>query len=295
MISMKKSLHILLTELIDYAGLFPPAALDLPQAFRNYDSYKVGGDAWALGRFVLPAARLDEFADAAPHNNVPPWHLSALLSDNADLDAVTQFNDEHAPHGFVIDTVEFKAAQPAAIDDVLRRLPPHIAAYVEIPIGDDPQRLIDAIGAAGARAKVRTGGVTPHAFPRPDDLLRFLHCCIEARVPFKATAGLHHPVRDRYRLTYDVDSPSATMYGFLNVFLTAAFLLAGLKPDLALPILTESDPNAFRFDDGVQWRDHRLDLDHLATARQLAISFGSCSFEEPLAALRALGLLASDE
>lgn len=294
MISMKKSLHLLLAELIDYAGLFPPAALDLPQAVRNYNSYKAGGDAWALGRLVLPAARLGEFAAAAPRNNASSWYLSALPGSDlaAALDAIAAYNNQHAAHGFMIDTVEFKAPQPAPIHDALRRVPADITAYVEIPIDNDPQRLIDAIGAAGARAKVRTGGVTPDAFPQPDHLLRFLHCCIASRVPFKATAGLHHPVRDRYRLTYEAASASGTMYGFFNVFLAAAFLNAHLKPDRALQLLNESDPSAFRFDDnGVRWRDHSLDLDQLAAARQVAISFGSCSFEEPLADLRALDLL----
>ena len=54
------ALHALIDGLIDYAGLFPPAALDMAEAARNYASYAQGEYAWVLGRFVVPAARLGE-------------------------------------------------------------------------------------------------------------------------------------------------------------------------------------------------------------------------------------------
>jgi hypothetical protein len=51
-----------LSGLIDYAGLFPPARLDLDEAIRAYSRYRREGDAWMLGRFIVPAARLVELA-----------------------------------------------------------------------------------------------------------------------------------------------------------------------------------------------------------------------------------------
>ena len=42
-------------------------------------------------------------------------------------------------------------------------------------------------------AKLRTGGVVPEAFPKSLDIIRFVRTCAAANVPFKATAGLHHP------------------------------------------------------------------------------------------------------
>jgi hypothetical protein len=112
-------------------------------------------------------------------------------------------------------------------------------------------------------------------------------------VPFKATAGLHHPVRSVHRLTYQPDSPSATMHGFLNVFLAAAFLRVGMDLQLAVELMNEQLASAFHFDsDGLLWREHRLGLDDISAARRdFAISFGSCSFTEPVDDLRMLGLL----
>jgi hypothetical protein len=104
---------------------------------------------------------------------------------------------------------------------------------------------------------------------------------------------LHHPLRADYRLTYESDSPRGTMFGFLNLFLAAAFLHAGTDEGEIARMLEETTPEAFLFDKrGVTWRDHRLGQDALRAARHnMIISFGSCSFTEPLDELEALGLL----
>jgi len=113
------------------------------------------------------------------------------------------------------------------------------------------------------------------------------------RVPFKATAGLHHPIRSMRALTYAGDSPRATMHGFLNVFCAAALAWHGLGEGTVSELLEETDPAALEFDEaGFAWKGHRLDTSQIQTARrEFAHSFGSCSFEEPVADLRELGLL----
>ncbi len=63
---MKASLRALLSGVIDYAGLFPPAQLPLEQALKNYAEYRAGPDAWMLGRFVCPAAKLAELTEFPP-------------------------------------------------------------------------------------------------------------------------------------------------------------------------------------------------------------------------------------
>ena len=134
--------------------------------------------------------------------------------------------------------------------------------------------LIPELAKHGLRAKIRMGGLTPDAIPHPDRVATFIRVCAMHAVPFKATAGLHHPIR-------------ATMHGFINVFMAAAF------PHDAERILVEQDPKAFRFeDDAAWWRDHAVTTEHLeAVRREFAISFGSCSFEEPIADLQELGWL----
>jgi hypothetical protein len=69
------TLRTLLAHAIDYAGLFPPAQLDMPGAVAEYESYLASSDAWALGRFVVPAARLRELAAAAGDAPLEPVRL----------------------------------------------------------------------------------------------------------------------------------------------------------------------------------------------------------------------------
>jgi hypothetical protein len=244
------SLRALLEGLIDYAGLFPPAALSMQDAVRNYARYREEEYAWALGRFVVPADRAQE---------VPPeFALSVLGVD------------------------EVKAA---SAEDVARIAGEADGRIVYVEISD--VALLQDIARHGLRAKIRTGGVTADAFPPIGNVAQFLRACKEAGVAFKATAGLHHPLRCVKPLTYAPDAPTGTMHGFVNVFLAAALL------EHADEILPEEDAHAFAFDDdGAAWRGHRVSTDALRTMRrEFATSFGSCSFEEPIGDLRALGWL----
>ena len=297
------ALRALLSGSIDYAGLFPPAGLDMAAAVANYHAYLGGPQAWALGRFVVPAGRIGELESAAagllpPSPSPAPWRVAALLGADpaADMRALGELNCRHAAEGagaLAADVVEGKADSEAAIDRLLGQVPPYLQAYVEIPIAGAPAPLVAAIGRGKGRAKVRTGGVTADAFPAAADLVRFVRTCLSGGVPFKATAGLHHPLRADYRLTYEPDSPSGPMFGFLNLFLTTAFMAAGLDEREALSLLEERDPGAIRFDEsGVEWRGRRLGLEAIRRAREEGIvSFGSCSFTEPVGDLESLGLL----
>jgi len=245
-----KSLRAVLEGLIDYAGLFPPAALSMQDAVRNYARYRDGAYAWALGKFVVPGDRAHEVPSEFP--------LSILGVD------------------------EVKAT---TAEDVERIAGDANGRTVYVEITD--LALLDPIARHGLRAKIRTGGLTVDAFPAIDGVANFLRACKEAGVAFKATAGLHHPLRCVKALTYANDAPTGTMHGFLNVFLAAALL------DHADGILGETDPSAFSFDDdGASWRDHVVTTDALrAMRRDFATSFGSCSFEEPIGDLHALGWL----
>jgi hypothetical protein len=242
---MKKSLHVLLERLIDYAGLFPPAALSMEDAVRNYDTYLDGEYAWALGTFVVPLERVDE---------VPGYFQMSILGVD-----------------------EVKAATVEDLDAI------RPGSFVEIT----DLALVPALAGRGLRAKIRTGGLVADAFPSTDSVARFLRACREAGIGFKATAGLHHPLRCVKPLTYEPNAPMGKMHGFLNVFLAAALL------DHAEAVLNEEDPRAFTFDDeGASWRDQRVTTEALQKMRrEFAISFGSCSFEEPIADLRELGWL----
>jgi len=295
------SLRTLLSSAIDYAGLFPPANLGMQQAVEDYSAYLRSECSWMLGRFIVPITRLQEFENAScklPTASLPkPWHLTALSGPRLDdsVSLIRAFNAKHAGEsstGAAIDTIELKASKPDEISK-LNGLPDSVVTYVEIPVDTNPEPLVETIRNIGARAKVRTGGILKNMFPKSADIIRFMIACVNAGVPFKATAGLHHPIRGRYRLTYERDSPSGMMYGFLNLLLTAAFISTGMKEAEAMRLLEEENPDNFQIDeDGMSWMDHRLQLDDIRKARKtVAISFGSCSFTEPIDELKKLRLL----
>ncbi|MFL5593646.1 MAG: hypothetical protein ACJ785_03420 [Gemmatimonadaceae bacterium] len=293
-----KSVDALTRCLVDYAGLFPPAGEDMRTAVANYASYLQGPDRSALGRFVVPISRLHELEKAAfdllpRHSAEAPWRLSVLVSDDvrAAGEEMLEFNCRHdsrsnAGHA-VIDVAELKAMSADEIADRRRDLPQVFTTYFEIPITGDVTPLVKSISIAGGRAKVRTGGVTPEAFPPARALIDFIGACRRETVAFKATAGLHHPVRREYPLTYEPNSPRWRMYGFLNVFLAASLLYAGETEQTALAALEEDDATAFSFErDTITWRDKRLSAAQVdASRRNFAISFGSCSFREPITEL----------
>jgi hypothetical protein len=295
---------VLLRDLIDYAGLFPPATLAMAPAVANYDAYSRLEWNWILGRFIVPVARLGEFEQAlsgltrTPGPGFAHWRLSVLLGPDpiAEVARIREFNPRMANSSSsrraVVEAVELKAASADEVKRLSGIVPADFATYFEIPLlncGD----CIAALAGCGRRAKIRTGGETADKFPAPASVIEFIRLCAAANVPFKATAGLHHPLRSVHRFTYQPDSPSGIMHGFINVFLAAAFLRAGMEPKLASQLIEEQSSQAFQFDlDGVGWRQHRLSRTEIAaTRRTFAISFGSCSFMEPIDDLRSLRLL----
>lgn len=316
------SLRILMTSIVDYAGLFPPASLDMATTVANWRRYAAGDHAWMLGRLIIPAVRLDEFEKLLDQTGTPgetedTWRISALIGENidGDIDRIFEFNQRHAPGdseppesggenphlhhapstmgGVVIDAIELKAPGSSFIDSAMKIIPEQLEPYFEVPGGSaDVRGMIAAMAGTGARAKIRTGGVTPDAFPASRQVSVFIKACSAADVPFKATAGLHHPVRGEFPLTYEAGCARGTMYGFVNVFVAAAAVRAVQAPESdVLAVLEESNPKAFVFtNSGVTWRDKPIDLARLARVREtFAVSFGSCSFEEPIADLKSLG------
>lgn len=293
------SVKVLMAQAIDYAGLFPPSRLSMSEAVLNYATYKHSNYNWMLGRFVLAAAQLPDFLessrDIVSKNSKNGWRLSALAGEDI-YDTVRRINDFNAEYGpgILVDSLEVKANTVSKIENTVGVLPEGLTAYFEISLGPNFHELVSTLALRGQRAKIRTGGITPDAFPRSADIIRFVRTCMAANVPFKATAGLHHPIRCFKPLTYEPDAPTGTMHGFVNLFLMTAFARESYKPALLEELMEEEFEEAFKFgESGVTWRsDYALNNWQLERARKMGIiSFGSCSFDEPIADLRALGLL----
>lgn len=266
----------LLAGAIDYAGLFPPARLEMDQAVANYRRYLAGEHRWALGRFVCPVGRLEEFAAARRHGG-EAWHIAAVASGepHEEAAAIARFNQDHYGRALV-DSIEARTPAAAAVHTRVAASS-GLQCFCELnPSSPEFASTAAAVRQAGAHAKLRTGGVTPDVIPSPDAVALFLETCHSLGLAFKATAGLHHPIRGLYPLTYEPDAPQALMYGFLNLLVASAAVLAGADRPRLLAILTAEDP----------W-PLAPDPRPLAASplRRFFLSFGSCSFEEPLACL----------
>lgn len=301
-----ESVRTLLSEMFDYAGLFPPSSVDMETAVRNYASYIEGAHRWMLGRFVCPVAKVEAFDEVAipllPKGEADdPWRLSGLVTLDKlseQIDTIFRFNDHHETvveaGRCVIDVIELKASTPDEIEQIMKIVPEQLEPFIEIDHRQDVRGLLAAIAGTGGRAKIRCGGVTPDLIPSSSEVARFIANCAAAEVSFKFTAGLHHPVRAERDLTYEDDSPRGTMHGFLNVFTAAAMARVNrLGVDELHDIINETDPKAFIFTEtGLTWHEHFAPVAKVARMREsFAISVGSCSFTEPIEDLMEIGLL----
>lgn len=249
------ALKVLLHDLIDYAGLFPPAKCPLDKALAGYDSYENAEHSWMLRWFVVSQDKLQ---------SVPSKY-------DGKLSVLTQ---EGEPRAAAIESKGIvKSDKPV---------------YWEVPT--DKLDELTRVKEASNFAKIRMGGVTADAFPTPKDVAAFIRECARLKLPFKATAGLHHPLRGDYKLTYEDKAPKATMHGFINVLMAAAFAWNEIAQ--VEEVLSEVDPHAFSFGETASWKEFSITKEQIKDTRENFFhSIGSCSFEEPVQDLKKLNWL----
>jgi len=292
----------LLGELIDDAGLFPPARLSMADAIAAHERAQAGDAYWMQGRFVVPASRLAELRvhlDDSPD----PLPASVVLDGDVSQGLAAAAWEAQRDERIAIEALEVRAAQLTAsangrfatFDDACTEagLPSAIVRYVEFSLDVDPmQTLADLRGAPDAGrplcAKVRCGGVTADAVPDARRLAAFIAAAKSFEIPFKATAGLHHPIRHRSAVV------GFAMHGFLNVIGGAVLLFAGALDRATLEtMLGDDEPEHFRLDEeAFAWNGVAVDAAAIGAARGAFVhSYGSCSFDEPVDDLCALGML----
>jgi hypothetical protein len=314
---MVPSLRALLDGILDYAGLFPPARLPLEEAVRNYLRYRREPESWMLARFVCPAVQLLELGALLKEigQGEAPVPLAVLGRGGAtfpefresvheDLKAIQDFRRRFGGQA-TVEVLELRWPQKPRSErpDVLalverqnsaafEQAAGQLVTFSEFPAGGWHERngimfasLWRDPGLTGF--KFRCGSVQPEAFPPVERLAAVIVGCSEDELPLKFTAGLHHPIR-----RFD-PGLRVTMHGFINVF--GAAVLAhtrDLYEEQIQPILKDEDAHDFVFDDaGFRWKDYRVSTEEITAARRWVVSFGSCSFEEPVHDLRALGWL----
>jgi len=281
------SARALMAGAVDYAGLFPPAQLPLADALAEYRRALAGADAWMLGRFIVPAVQLPALADAVVRDahDGRGWTVSAIVREHMDEDAaaVQAFNQRAAHLHVRVDTIECRPSSSDSITWLAKTFSPAFTVHVEVGVGPTAPDDLRVVARHQLRAKVRTGGVAPDAFPAPASLVAFIESARDVGVPFKATAGLHHAIRGAYPLSDEIGAQSATMHGFVNLMLATATVGERLPTTTAAALLTRTDHSALVFDDErVRWGDVELPIDAICRMREAqCVSFGACSFGEP--------------
>lgn len=281
------SARALMAGAVDYAGLFPPAQLPLADALAEYRRALAGADAWMLGRFIVPAVQLPALADAVVRDahDGRGWTVSAIVREHMDEDAaaVQAFNQRAANQHVRVDTIECRPSSSDSITWLAKTFSPAFTVHVEVGVGPTAPDDLRVVARHQLRAKVRTGGLAPDAFPAPASLVAFIESARDVGVPFKATAGLHHAMRGAYPLSDELGAQSATMHGFVNLMLATATVGERLPTTTAAALLARTDHSALVFDDErVRWGDVELSIDAIGRMREAqCVSFGACSFREP--------------
>lgn len=267
----------LVAGLCDDAAVFPPGLAPLPDAVRAYRDRQDRWYAGLVGSLVLAASALPQLGPLLPAGarlplsvTLPggPADLPAVLADAAALPVELRSIEVAVPEGMA--TTEFLdllGEGPAGPLDV----------YVQVPRDLRRVAILEALASSSGRlrAKFRTGGVRADLHPDEAELAAGVAAVVGAGVPFKATAGLHHAVRNTDPRT------GFEQHGFLNLLLATDALVRGG---------TESDARTLLAERG------SATVAGLARAvepgvRAAFTSFGTCSITEPRDELVALGVL----
>jgi hypothetical protein len=239
----------------------------MDQAVVRHRRYRAGPLAPLVGPFVVGEARLAELSDAVGGRE--PFAVSLIVTEG--------------PPALPDDRVRVVSVETPAGDDPERRAAElsgvQVPVYLEPSWNESPPQAVAVAAGHGMRIKLRTGGVRADLFPTPAELSRAVGACVRAEVPFKATAGLHHAVAHRDRLT------GFDHHGFLNVLLATAAAVAGDDDRALAAILADREARS------VAARVASLAPDVAAAARRSFVSFGTCDIAEPVTDLVALGLL----
>ncbi len=302
---LPRSLRSLLSGIIDYAGMYPPAQLPFEEALKNYVEYDSRPYSWMVGQFVCPITKLSELRalDALYSHwsdlplaliGSPATTLSELSSNcQSDFDEFTKFTESNwrpISYEFRIGPELAREKDLASAVEAVVHASPADVVFCEIPIleltDDTTAGAIDAIAAVeGCATKLRLGGASADAIPSTELLAFAIERLAWSETTVKFTAGLHQP------LCQADPALGARMHGFLNVFCASVLACAHrLERQTIEAILMESDPAQFVFDDaGLRVGSISATMSQIETGRTFAVGFGSCSVLEPVEGLVALG------
>lgn len=267
--------------LLDDAAVFPPGLLPLPQAARAHARHRAAGHAEIVGPLVVPASALATPQELEPVGDAPlavtvpegPAGVSGVLDAMSGRFSLRAL-EIPVPEGMAVESLrtELERVRAATGADV----------FVEVPRDERRPGVLALLAPLGCRAKFRTGGVRAELYPSVPELAAAIEAVVRAGIPFKATAGLHHAVRNTDPET------GFDQHGFLNILLAVdSALRGGTAADLER-VLADRDAA------GIAARITGLGEPRVRAARGRFASLGTCSITDPLAELSELGLIPDD-
>jgi hypothetical protein len=275
---------VIFDQILDDAALFPPGDAPAERAVPAHIEHRRSARAPYVGPFIVPASRVAEVAILAADAVRDRLDLALTFSGGPDTVADTLVHAAGLDH---IRVTAVEVAIPAsltvsaAMSTLAAGVPESVHAFVEVPRDERRGEVIAALADTGLRGKFRTGGTTADAYPDEEELADEIHRSLVNGVPFKATAGLHHAVRNTDAAT------GFEQHGFLNIIAAVAAAADGAGPDDMAAILRSRDGIALAESVAAFTVQQATDI------RRRFLSFGTCSIIEPLGDLADLGLVPS--
>jgi hypothetical protein len=292
--------------LIDYAGLFPPTALNMSGAVDGYRSARSSPAHWLAGRYLCPSSRLVELAGELTRSiqlGEGRWEIGVILENEPSGSIGTaaaeaqSFHIEMQPAAISASAeakiTDYSVAGVGATIDTISAIQPEIFAFLEVDrstsIRDQVANVADALNNRGQAGglKLRCGGAEAALFPSTGEVAEFIFAATAHGLPFKATAGLQRPVRH-----YD-EAIDTWHHGFVNLLIASGAAADGESASTVEAIVTETNPAAFSVSPAfATWRDISIPGSAIRrTRRDGFVAYGSCEFNEPVEALAALAFL----
>ena len=326
------SVRVFMNEIIDYAGIFPPAGLTLKESFDNFNDYRFYKHNWMLSKFVCPFSKLPELAELITQKSGEDKSgklkiavLGSISKDEAafeknigkDINDIHRFLKKNESK-VVIESFEVRLPPDLTtfrqsgdfidiLNNVREKASEHISRSMQIFLeteytSKDWRDTIDSLSSTlsvcnnyysdekdymNLGFKFRTGGITLESYPTIEQAAYAIGKCLDNKVPFKATAGLHHPVR------HFSEQAKTKMHGFLNIFGAGIlYFCKKIEPNELIKVIEDENPENFKFDeDSFSWRNRKVTVPEIEEARKFMLSFGSCSFDEPRHDLRNMKVL----
>ena len=277
--------------LVDDAAMFPPGSAEVGEALAAHREYRRSWYASMVGPLVVSDQKLAQLEGAVHRLEAP----SDPVAEDLDVSVVNTRGTDgllslagRRLTGLRLRSVESAlrdledvAGEASRVVAAADELDATVQVFVELPYARGWERAVEVVVAAGVCGKLRTGGQAPTDTPTStQSLARQLSVLVEAELPFKATAGLHHAWP-----TPGSDPDRPRQHGFLSLLAAVDALVEGASQAEAAELLAGGDRDA-ALGALAAWSDTRS-----ARVRQRLRSFGCCGVVDPLADLVALGLL----